>query len=319
MRCLFTILLFLYLLPVAAQTRVGILLFDGVQIIDYTGPYEVFANAGFEVITVSAERAITTSHGMQVIPAFSLNDHPKIDIAVVPGGSVPHDLDKTDARISWIRNQHRDSTLLLGVCNGVFMLGTAGVLKGKEATTTASMLSHLEHFAAGVKVATSKRTTKSGTVFTCGGFMAGIDGALAVVRHRKGKAFAQLLANNLEYNWDPNEAYVRSLLPDILLPLYLDVNPPIRNREVLKYEGNESEWCAQYQFDYPTTLKELSERFGELGRMYQWEILGQQRDDNQEFISYRALDMHQRTWKLEALLKEVYPQKFSLDLSVSRD
>lgn len=64
---------------------------------------------------------------------------------------------------------------------------------------------------------------------------------------------------------------------------------------------------------------ELSEQFRELSRMYRWETLDHQRVERTEYSSYLARDMYQRTWKLEALLKEVYPQKFSLDLSVSRD
>lgn len=315
------LLVFLFvLLPFLghAQSRVGILIFDGVQIIDYTGPYEVFANAGYKVFTLSTEKEITTSHGMRVIPTYSLADHPRIDIAVVPGGSVPHELIATDPRLEWLRRQYRDSVDLLGVCNGVFMLGSAGLLEGREATTTASMISHLEHFAPGVILAADKRTTRSGTIFTCGGFMAGIDGALAVLRHRHGVATAQLLANNLEYNWDPAEGYVRSMLPDILLPLYVDVDPPIKNWEVIRYDGNDAEWCAQFHFGYPENFPDLTSRFLDLGRRYKWELLDQQKSEQVAYSSYRVTDIHDRIWKFQAFLREINPHEYALELSVSR-
>src|SRR4051794_13769053 len=76
------------------KMNVAILIFDGVQIIDYTGPYEVFGAAGLNVYTVSEKtEAITTNMGMSVNPKYNFDNHPKPDILLIPGGSVGKQLE----------------------------------------------------------------------------------------------------------------------------------------------------------------------------------------------------------------------------------
>ena len=96
-------------LPCPAQRpQVAILIFDGVQIIDYTGPYEVFGQAGFRVFIVAeSKEPITTSMGMQVIPAFTLQDHPEADVIVLPGGRVPHLVPEDSPIINTCRGRNR--------------------------------------------------------------------------------------------------------------------------------------------------------------------------------------------------------------------
>lgn len=85
--------------------KVAILLFDGVQIIDFTGPYEVFGQAGFPVLTVAPSAGpITTSMGMKVTPTHTLADAPATEILLLPGGGVDRHLDNPEL-VAWIRQR----------------------------------------------------------------------------------------------------------------------------------------------------------------------------------------------------------------------
>jgi hypothetical protein len=87
----------------AQRKNVAIVIFNDVQIIDYTGPYEVFGQTGYNVFTVAADtNTIITSMKMKVIPSYSFNNAPKADIIVVPGGGIRHDLPKSDPIVQWI-------------------------------------------------------------------------------------------------------------------------------------------------------------------------------------------------------------------------
>src|SRR5579862_5896680 len=124
--------------------NVAILLFDGVQIIDYTGPYETFGHmyvfdqpAPFNVYTVAEHAtAITTAMGMSVNPKFSIEDAPRPDILIVPGGDVSAALNSPKV-MEWLTDASRPAEIVMSVCNGAFILAKAGLLEGLEATTTA--------------------------------------------------------------------------------------------------------------------------------------------------------------------------------------
>src|SRR5262249_34131051 len=102
----------------AARKKVGILIFNGVQIIDYSGPYEIFQGAGFDVYTVAASKdPITTVAGMTVVPRYSLGDAPQPDLLVVPGGGIGSVL-SSEATIKWVRETAAHTVHTMSVCNG---------------------------------------------------------------------------------------------------------------------------------------------------------------------------------------------------------
>src|SRR5262249_4530783 len=120
----------------AARKKVGILIFNGVQIIDYTGPYEIFQGAGFDVFTVAASKdPITTVAGMTVVPRYSFADAPPPDVLVVPGGGIGSAL-SSGPTIQWVRETAAHTVHTMSVCNGAFILAKAGILDGLGATTT---------------------------------------------------------------------------------------------------------------------------------------------------------------------------------------
>ena len=117
---------------VREQRSVAILLFPGVQIIDYTAPWEVFGQARWRVFSVAETRdTITTSMNMKVIPEYTLADHPKADIIVIPGGNVTANLTR-EPILQWITRQNETAEIVMSVCNGAYFLGKAGLLDGKD-------------------------------------------------------------------------------------------------------------------------------------------------------------------------------------------
>ncbi len=146
----------------ARGKKVAIFIFDGVQIIDYAGPYEVFGQAGFEVFTVAEKTdAITTAMGMSVNPKYTLDNHPQPNILLIPGGGVTRHQDKPNV-IQWIRNNATQAEAVLSVCNGAFFLAKAGLLDGLEATTFASLIAGLQTAAPKTKVVSNKRFVDNG-------------------------------------------------------------------------------------------------------------------------------------------------------------
>lgn len=199
-----------------AKRNVAILIFDGVQIIDYTGPYEVLGQQGrtMTVYTVSENTGqIRTNMGMQVVPHYSFDDAPRPDVMVIPGGSVSQHL-SNDAIINWVRNSAGSAEIVLSVCNGAFFLAEAGLLDGLEVTTTASLIDRLRMNYPKLKVVYDKRFVDSGKIITAAGLSAGIDAALHVVSRLHGLGRAQTSALNIEYNWQPDKPFARADFAD---------------------------------------------------------------------------------------------------------
>jgi putative intracellular protease/amidase/YHS domain-containing protein len=198
----------------AERKNVAILIFQGVQIIDYTGPYEVFGQAGCHVFTV-AERSepITTNMGMIVTPNHTFADCPRPDIIVLPGGRVR----STPAINRWIKENIEQTTHTLSVCNGAFYLAKLGLLDGLSATTFYGLLDQLQQQTPKAKVVWDERFVDNGKIITAAGLSSGIDGALHVVEKIYGKGTAQQIALGMEYNWQPEAGYARAKFADMHL------------------------------------------------------------------------------------------------------
>ncbi|MVM30247.1 DJ-1/PfpI family protein [Spirosoma sp. HMF4905] len=192
------------------KRNVAIFIHNGVEVLDFSGPSEVFASTeGFNVYTVSLSKDPIISQGfIKIIPNYSLADCPKPDIVVLPGGQTgPFIENKT--LIAWIKASAQDAEVMLSVCTGAGLLAKAGLLDGKQATTFHNYIDNLQNATPKAKILRNTRFVDNGQVITTAGVSAGIDGALHVVAKLKGLAVATQTARYMEYDkWKPNEGLV---------------------------------------------------------------------------------------------------------------
>jgi putative intracellular protease/amidase len=192
-----------------APKKVAILLFDGVEIIDYTGPYEVFgADDAFEVYTVSSNQSpITTSMGMRVVPEYGFGAAPQADVVIIPGGVVNKVKDDV-ATLQWIKKQSAQAEHVMSVCNGAITLANTGLLQGLTSTTTRGNIDYFKRVHPELKIVRDQRVVDSGKIVTTGGLSAGIDGALHVMAKMRGEGQAKAVAVQLEYDWHPEGGFL---------------------------------------------------------------------------------------------------------------
>ena len=202
--------------------RVALLVFTGVQIIDFTGPYEIFGTAGYDVYTVAETKdPITTVNGMTVVPKYDFATAPPPDVLVVPGGGI-YAASNSAKTIQWIADVTTRTKHTMSVCNGAFLLAQAGLLDGLTATTTAGLIEKLRAQYPKVHVVDDRRFVDNGKIITTAGLSAGIDGALHVVARMQGNGKAQLTALGDEYDWKPEPGFARASLADRNIP---DLDP----------------------------------------------------------------------------------------------
>lgn len=192
----------------------AILIFDGVEVLDFAGPFEVFsrarmepgtesrrteATAPFHVFTV-AKRAsqVSATGGLRVVPHHSFADCPPIDLLVVPGGFGTRALVEDPETIQWIQQASASAQLTTSVCTGAALLARAGLLKGRRATTHYAAYDWLASLDPSITVERGVRFVSDGVV-TSAGVSAGIDMAFEVVAVRCGAAVADETAEYIEY------------------------------------------------------------------------------------------------------------------------
>jgi putative intracellular protease/amidase len=248
--------------PAAAPgtKRAAILIYPGVQIIDFTGPYEVFGQARFDVYTVAASREpVTTSMDMRVIPEYTFADCPPPDVLIVPGGNAdPVAADVT--AVDWVRRTAADAGYTMSVCNGAFIIAKAGLLDGATATTFYGLLEELKTAAPRTTVVNDQRFVDNGRVITTAGLSSGIDGSLHLVSKMLGMGRAQEIALNMEYDWRPDSRYARAALADRLIPR-IRVEE-VTEAHVLSTEGTREAWQKTWSMKSDLNAADLVARLG---------------------------------------------------------
>jgi transcriptional regulator GlxA family with amidase domain len=201
------------------KKRVGIVLFDKIEVLDFCGPFEVFSAvrfneekrreepSPFEVLLV-AERSepIITTGGMKVIPSHTFTNCPKLDILVVPGGWGTRKELSNQVLLDWLRTRAAEVELLTSVCTGAMLLGHAGLLDGLRATTHWRSLDWMRDSFPSVKVQYDKHYVEDGDVFTSAGISAGIGMTLKIVARYYGEEIARATAKHMEYPYPENDA-----------------------------------------------------------------------------------------------------------------
>ena len=228
-----------------APKKIAILVFDGVEIIDYSGPYEVFGTEGFEVYTIAETlKPIVTNMGLTVVPKYTFANAPAPDVIVVPGGDLTAPKD-SPATLSWITDQTLRVEHTMSVCNGAFLLAKLGLLNNLTVTTTYSLLTTMRARYPTVHVVDDQRFIDSGKIITTAGLSSGIDGALHVVSLLHGQGRAQQTALNMEYNWQPDQHFARAALADSHIPDDFDLNSLRRgNWQAPRAIAITGPWCC---------------------------------------------------------------------------
>ena len=192
---------------------VGIFIFNDVEVLDFTGPFEVFfitrkQEGGEKQYLYSVcligltDGTITTRGDMEVRPHFSINSHPQLDRLIIPGGYGTRQLMHDESLINWLGSFNPRSTRLASVCTGSLLLASAGHLDGKSATTHWTVLDMMEETFPKVKVDRNRHVIIDEEVFTSAGISAGIDLALQMVRLDFGDLQANWTARHMEYAFD---------------------------------------------------------------------------------------------------------------------
>ncbi|AFY18745.1 isonitrile hydratase [Pseudomonas sp. UW4] len=178
--------------------QIGFLLFPQVQQLDLTGPYDVLASLpDVKVHLIWKDlMPVTASTGLLLKPTTTFEDCPALDVICVPGGSGVGPLMEDDQTLDFLRAQAANARYITSVCTGALVLGAAGLLKGKRATTHWAYHELLKPLGA---IAVKDRVVRDGNLLTGGGITAGIDFALTLAAELFDPATAELVQLQLEY------------------------------------------------------------------------------------------------------------------------
>ncbi len=184
------------------SVEIGLLVFPNVQQLDLTGPYEVFASWPDARVRLAwkSREPVLSSTGLSLAPTATFEDCPQLDVVCIPGGVGVNPLLEDETVLAFVRRQASTARFVTSVCTGALVLGAAGLLRGKCATTHWASHDLLAAFGA---VPTRGRVVRDGNLMTGGGVTAGIDFALALVAELAGVETAQAIQLQLEYAPEP--------------------------------------------------------------------------------------------------------------------
>ncbi|MDH0092365.1 DJ-1/PfpI family protein [Achromobacter mucicolens] len=182
--------------------QVNIVLFEGLTQLDMTGPYEVLANAPDFTVDFVAKtmEPVRCDRGLRFVPTQTIDSAPPCDLLVVPGGPGTDDAIVDPAWVAFTRRQGLSAQYLFGICTGSLLLGAAGLLRGKRASSHWRARELLSRFGA---TPSDERLCVDGNVFTAGGVTSGIDMGLKVVAALCGEDVAKLIQLQIEYDPKP--------------------------------------------------------------------------------------------------------------------
>jgi transcriptional regulator GlxA family with amidase domain len=191
--------------------NVGLFLFDDVELLDFAGPYEVFSVTSelngyrlFKVFTITWDGTeISTVNGLKVIPDYSFENHPHIDILIIPGGVGTKNEMKKPPILKWLQQNYEASKFTVSICSGARLLGKLGLLDNLDSTTHHEVIPDLLEIAPKTNIIKNKRFVDSGKIMTSAGISAGIDLSLYIVDKIYGKDIKNKTVVYMEYgDWE---------------------------------------------------------------------------------------------------------------------
>ncbi|UEP20893.1 DJ-1/PfpI family protein [Burkholderia ambifaria] len=178
--------------------HIGLLVFPGVQQLDLTGPHDVLASLPDATVHLvwKSRDTVASSSGLALAPTCTFDDCPPLDVICVPGGIGINDLLLDAETIAFVQQRAATARYVTSVCTGALLLGVAGLLRGRRATTHWAFHELLEPLGA---VPVRERVVRDGNLITGGGVTAGIDFALTIAAELAGDEEAQSIQLALEY------------------------------------------------------------------------------------------------------------------------
>jgi transcriptional regulator GlxA family with amidase domain len=195
----------------ASQKTVGVLLFEGFELLDVFGPLEAWGmlerGGDWRHVTVAeATGPVASAQTTRAVADHALSDCPPLDVLVVPGGMGTRRLVNNAAALDWLRARSADATLVTSVCTGAGLLARAGLLDGRRATTNKRSFAWVVEQGPRVQWVREARWVEDGKFFTAAGVSAGIDMTCAVIAKLAGPDAAEQVVAGMEYDWhrDPS-------------------------------------------------------------------------------------------------------------------
>lgn len=196
--------------PTDRKINIGVLVYEGVEIVDTGGPMDVFIkannwNGNYNIYTVSAsanKNTLMDGGTFNLLSKYSINDAPQADILIIPGTS-PEIVKKVSAdkkMMNWIVKQNEKTQMTMSVCTGGLILANTGLLDGRSATTHHWSIEELKSSHPKIKVQEKTRFVVDGKFLTGAGVTSGMDVALEAIELINGKDIADDLANGMVYN-----------------------------------------------------------------------------------------------------------------------
>lgn len=191
------------------KTKIAILVYPGVELLDFSGPAEVFSNVSdFQTYFVSTGPTTiqTKNNSLTFTADYTVDNAPQPDILVIPGAPMDPVTDtyKIAKVIEWIKGVNQHTIYTMSVCTGAFILSKTGLLDHKTATSHIAVLDSLQRFNKNLHVIKDIRFVQDGKFITTAGISAGIDGSLHVVELLKGMDQAILVTKIMQYDkWVP--------------------------------------------------------------------------------------------------------------------
>jgi transcriptional regulator GlxA family with amidase domain len=195
--------------------NVGIYIYNEAEVLDFTGPYEVFTTAArvyerqepksqklFEVFLIAENEGLVTARAdFNVQPHYTIQNHPKVDVLIIPGGVHICEMEKPHV-IAWLANLSPSTRLTASVCTGAFLLARANLLEGQSCTTHWEDIPDLRIMFPDLDVKEDIPWVDNGRIVTSAGISAGIEMALHLVTRLAGKGLALKTAHQMQYTWN---------------------------------------------------------------------------------------------------------------------
>lgn len=191
-------------------------MFDDVEVLEFSGPYEVFAVANrleeqelFKLLTVSySGKPLRATGGLHITPDYAMHECPDLDVIIVPGGDGSKEVTQIEEALNWVVHRAEQAEKVMSVCAGALILAKGGLLDELESTTHHRRWRTLEQLAPKTAVIREARYVDTGRIITTGGVASGIDGALQMLHEMHGEDICHAVATFMEYNWNRKGAVI---------------------------------------------------------------------------------------------------------------